>query len=336
MNALVVALIVLVGALLIAEIALRLLSGKIRLRDWGTWELQNKVNAMDRLAERGGASVVCVGSSHVQAGIDPALLTSLLSGDRPVFNAAINGASARTIELWTRDVVVPRLKPDLVVFGFNSNELNDNGIVAKQILRRFLKSPAWHRQRGTGGPARRIVYALERVSYLVRYRWLLPKRRRERTGRSAGVTELGYLKWVDNFNEWAYGFSERKAAIWRDLLYDFGVGGHELEAAGRLVDSLRDARVGVLMARIPVWLPDWLTFHAKGQQDYDDFESEVGTFVTERALPYFDSMPEFASNDDFADPVHLNGRGKQKLTRLLVDAVRQTLASRGPEVKPGR
>jgi hypothetical protein len=334
MTVLVVAIIVFVGIVLIAEIALRLMSSKIRLRDWGSWEMQNKINAMDRLATTGGASVVCVGASHVQVGIDPALMTELLGSERPAFNAAINGCGSRMVELWVRDVILPKLKPDLLIYGIGS-ELTDNSVYAATVLRRFRRSPGWLRMRNEGSAARRLVYSLESVSYLARYRWLLPRKRREKKKRGALVSDLGYLQWVDSFREFEYGISDLKANIWRDVLQDFSVGGPEMQALGRLVDLLRDAGVGVLLVQMPVRMPDWLAFHPNGRQDFDDFEQVTRAFVAEHDVPFMDMMPQF-SPEEFADPVHLNRSGQEKLTRMLVEASRERLAVLSREATPGR
>src|SRR5437879_5105086 len=114
----VVWLVVAIGGLVLAfaaaEIALRLTSSKLRpLTEWRSWEMQHKVAAMDEVAREGGASVVAIGSSMINAAVDPDRLSLQLRRSRPAFNAGLNGAGIRLLELWTLKVVVPTLRPDV-------------------------------------------------------------------------------------------------------------------------------------------------------------------------------------------------------------------------------
>ncbi len=60
---------------------------------------------------------------------------------RGVFNAAINGASLPFMEQWALDVVVPRLKPDTVVLGLTSRDVNDGNTQANELFSLFNESP---------------------------------------------------------------------------------------------------------------------------------------------------------------------------------------------------
>ena len=314
--------------LLAAELALRAAFPRLGLRDWPNWEFENKVRAMDRLARRGGASVITVGSSMVQAAVDPHLLSALLARERPAFNAALNGATARTLELWTRHIVVPRLRPDMVMFGFNSIEMNDNSLVAQRIFDQFRTSRPWRRLRDEGSIFRRAIFRLESASYLVRFRryvrksaWSGAKR-----GKLAEVSELGYLRGVGVFEWRSYGIREHQRKIWGEALQDFRAGGHEFEALGGLIRALRDANIPVLLVRMPI-SEDWIPLHPKGDQDYRAFERKLQAFVGSNDVRFVDLMPGFTSLDDFVDPVHLSPAGKRRFTTELVQHITEATAS---------
>jgi hypothetical protein len=151
-----------------AEIALRVGADRLRPpRLWHTWEAQHKVAQMDAMAARGRrASIALVGSSMTNAAVDPRQLTERLALGRPAYNAALNAAAARTIERWTLDVVVPSLRPDVVVVGLSSRELNDGGSIQRERFEAMVDSTAGRAAFGSGGLSGRIETVAQRWSYL--------------------------------------------------------------------------------------------------------------------------------------------------------------------------
>jgi hypothetical protein len=139
---------------------------------WNDHEVQNKVARMDALGRQvAGASAVFVGSSSMNAAADPILTDRLIEArTRPAFNAALNGADLRSLEFWVTRVVLPKLRPQVVVLGTTSLELNDRGITQTDFFRKLKRSEGARRLLGDLGPRARAEAWAEDHSYLARYR----------------------------------------------------------------------------------------------------------------------------------------------------------------------
>jgi len=332
--------------ILAAEVALRSLAPKLpKPLDWHYWQAQNKVTAMEQLAQRGGASVAMIGASHMNSAVDAELLTQLVGAKRPVFNAGLNAANTRTVELWTLGVVLPYLRPDLVVFGLNSSEVNESSSGGKRSLDKFEKCYGWRSRRQNSSRAQRLLLWLEGRSFLVRYRRFLQEptmaRRahpvvswfgrlrkdplylfRKSRGQSDSVSKLGTITggW---FRQVEYHLSDRtRRVLSEEFLNHYEVGGPEFAAFRRLVEGVRAAGVSVLVVLMPV-TSDWTDLHSRGERDVERFTRAFAELVAEVNLPFVDLTSVFASNDFFADPAHLNGAGMRRfaeeMTRPILD-----------------
>jgi hypothetical protein len=315
---------------LLAELAVR--AAAPRIRDpllWPDWEAQNKVAAMDALGASGGASVVFVGSSMVNAGFNPELATTLLKAKRPAFNAALNGSDMRTTDLWTTKVVVPRLHPKVVVVGFNSGELNDHWQEAQGLYARMLQSTYGKRIAGKGGVLARLDAWSVDHSYLMRYRSVLRSPvdafvGHDRAQDVQGVDPLGRFIALTNFQKRAYspGLS-RQLGIWDEVFRNYRPGGLQFAALDDLVKNLTAQGIRVVLVRMPV-TKDIVPLHPRGQADRLRFTSVLAHFVATHPVTFIDAEHAIgASPGLFVDPVHLNVVGQRRTTALVIDAVKK-------------
>jgi lysophospholipase L1-like esterase len=287
---------------------------------WQNWEAQNKVARMDDLAARGGASVVFMGSSTVNAAADPLQFARLRPSSRPPFNAALNGADARLDERWLLDVVVPRLRPDVVVLGISSRDLNDNA--SHRQLRLYLASAAGRRAMGLESLTDRFERRAEELSYLVRYRTTLRRpsqvwRGGDRFRDAARVAPLGQLFALRIYANAPYTItSSFRAVARRDSLHRFAVGGEQTAALRRVVARLRAQGVDVVLVTMPITV-DGIALHPEGPQDYERFRTVRDRLVAETGVRSLDLTPEFPSTKGFFDPFHLNGAGRARFTEAL-------------------
>lgn len=328
-----VSLVVLIVVLvvLLAELAVRAAAPKLREPLlWPDWEAQHKVAAMDRLGVRGGASVVFVGSSMVNAGANPSLASELLPRNRPAFNAALNGSDIFTTDLWTRNVVVPRLRPRVVVVGFNSGELNDHW-EQPGLQRRFLQSPYGKRAAGKGGPVNRADVWLIEHSYLMRYRSVLRTPvdafvGEDKAAINQRVDELGRLVALTKFQGRPYtaGLS-KDLGVWDTVFRNYRPGGRQFDALDRLVDSLTARGIKVVLVRMPV-TKDIIPLHPQGAADRDRFGRALARFTAGHPVTFIDAEAAIGdSPSQYVDPVHLNNAGMDRCTAVIVEHLKKLI-----------
>src|SRR5438309_339340 len=90
----------------------------------------------------GGADVVSVGCSHSVFGFDTKLLAEE-AGLGLGYNAAIYRAVPPLVGPWLDRIVLPLLRPKLVVWGMSALHLNDNSVLHKNIWEDFSGSPGF-------------------------------------------------------------------------------------------------------------------------------------------------------------------------------------------------
>ncbi len=304
--------------LVLAEIALRVAAPKLGpLNTWNDWEATRKVEVMDALAAKGGASVVFVGSSMTNAALDPLLYSQLSGAPRPAFNAALNGAGTRLFDLWTLRVVVPRLRPKVVVVGLSSRELNDLGSSSEHAYESVRGSPGGRSVATDLSPTEWILRAGDQ-SYLVRYRQRL---RSPSTlfdtppgaGR-ASVGPLGQLAALRIFNRPQYLTEDFHKNVVPRTLARYSVGGRALSSLRHMVEELTAAKIRVVLVEMPV-TQDAIDAHPRGADDYRLFEQILGTFASRTQV--IDAHAWFEGTAEFADPFHLNSKGRARFTQQL-------------------
>jgi hypothetical protein len=321
-------------ALLGAEIAFRIAARGWPLREWWNWEVEYKARAVDAIGRTGGASVVVVGSSAVQAGVHPELLTELVRGERPAFNAALNGAGASVYDAWARVFVLPRLRPEVVIIGVDSVSLNDNSITVARLYDRLRGSRAWQRLTDEGPLFRRLLYRVESVSHLVRFRRFLRRSTRARAAerrKESEVSELGRFLFIEIFRNRPYHAKDRQMEIWAQAVHGYATGGSARTALGRLVEDVRAMGARVALVKMPM-TDDWTAMHPRGADDFDLFGRTLEELARERGVRLVDPIEHFSCPEDFADPVHLNGVGQEKFTRFVADLAAE-LRDQAPAVR---
>jgi hypothetical protein len=282
-------------------------------------ETQLKVEQMDGLAAAGGADVVFMGSSIVNAGIDPVLFAEL-SGT-VAYNASLNATSPRLLEVWAGEIVLPRLHPELVVIGLSSRELNDHGISQTEQYERYTESIGRAFEIDQPSLSQRIDRAASKVSALVRLRadirrpFSVFNQLRGTATQSLVLTDQGAVTRLRGM-EYHIGDVFRERTEGQDLV-DYQIGGAEIEALSRLIDDIRATGAAVVLVDMPVMEADYIPMHPNGQADFDAYQAALQQFALDHdvqlASPTNDPWP--ASH--FADPLHLNQTGVDRLTTWL-------------------
>ena len=316
---------------LAAEAAVRAAAGTLpQPLEWPDREAQNKVERMDLLERRGGASIVFVGSSMMNAAGDPAAATRLLGARRPAFNAALNGADMRSMEVWTMRVVVPRLRPRAVVIGFSSLELNDNGITQREFYDKLRRSPAVRRALGTAGLLERAEGWVENRSSLFRYRSVLRRPaealsdRRDAELAQVEVSRLGVLRAIPAFHRRPYSIPpEFRRRTTEESFHAYAVGGAQMAALERLVRGLVARDIRPILVQMPV-TDDIVPMHPRGSADFAAFTAALGRCCLGATIPRLDMRAPFGSDPAlFVDPVHVSGAGAARFTQTVAAFLRQ-------------
>jgi hypothetical protein len=179
-----IALALTLAVLLTAEVGVRLVEDRLLPPpDWYTPEYGIKQEQMDDLEDGGGSSIVFIGSSVIDTTLDPAGLTA--PGDRPAYNAGLIGANLEMVDRWSELVVEPALRPDVVVLGVSSRDVNRNGAALETQTPGFYRLPAMRRLLGRESIPEQIERRAGELSRLVRYRTVL-RRPLESIGRYDG------------------------------------------------------------------------------------------------------------------------------------------------------
>lgn len=317
--------------LLLAEVVVRV--GRSQLTEptaWPTPELQNKFGQIGARAAAGRRpDVVLVGDSMMDAGGDPAALGRAVPGVS-VYNAAIAGETLPVVADWTTRIVMPRLRPKVVVVGFSSNELNPRALDPETGVRAYRSSRAVRAAEGTGSVVDRADALLRERSMLYRYRSSL---RRPFTqgdvdpnvfdpeltpdGQDLAFAGLGYLQ---------KGGPAQAQAVMKGViaaLQGFVVGLENVTILQEMIREVRRQGARVLLVAMPV-TGDLIRAHPRGEADY---QAAMAAFAgaADRSGATF-VQPGVWPKALFADPVHVNAAGAARLTTYLAPLVEQEVA----------
>jgi len=315
-----------VTVILSAEGAARLVA--LRLGDSSGWNdpgLAMQERNMRRVGEdHGGSDVVVLGSSATGEGIDPEQLAQASQAYDSAYNAWHAGAPARSLDLLARSLVLPVLRPEVMVIGLTSEQLNDNG--SGRLSHQALESsPARPRVPEEENAAEGIVRRVVDWSYFVRLRETL-RRPNElmdalRTGPDANPYEIDSRGMSTSNLAQELRLTPRHLEQNREALADYELGRVELPAFRRLVRRLRSDGIGVLIVNMPVLEDVYSPLHPRGIVDNDRYEAALEALTREERLAYLDTTKEPWGPEWFADENHVNGRGSARLTDLVAKAL---------------
>lgn len=315
-----------VAVLLSAEGAARLVA--LRLGDSSGWNdpgLAMQARNMRQIGdEHGGAEVVVLGSSTAGEGIDPDRLAQGSQAYDSAYNAWHAGAPARSLDLFGRSLVLPVLRPKVMVIGLTSEQLNDNG--SGHFSHDALESsPSRPQVAGDGTAAERVVRQVANWSYFMRLRETLRRPNELVDALKAGPDNNPYeinsrgLSTSNLARE--LRLTPRHLEQNREALADYEVGRVELPAFRGLIRRLRSAGIVVLIVNMPVLEDAYIPLHPRGALDNDRYEAALEDLTREEGLAYLDTTKETWGPEWFADENHVNGRGSARLTDLVAKEV---------------
>lgn len=314
-----------VTVLLLAEMTSRWLSPSLPI-DPGKWprvEIAQKLEQMRELANNEEpVEVVFVGSSMMAGGVDPVTFSE--SSGVPSYNAAFAGPSMRTITPWTLDIVVPLLKPKVVVLGLQSRELSDNGPKNAVMYEKFIASPGY--REAASNVALQIGGKLENFSDFLRNRRILREPSqlfaadsKEALAAAAIRHEIG-PRGRRNDTAGEYHSTEKfSQALFDKALVDYEVGGPELAALKDLEAGLRKQGVELIIINMPV-TPDYWAAHEDPIGNRAAYRTALADLIEETGVKLVEAEEAFADSEEFRDPMHLDVDARVSLAEALAEA----------------
>lgn len=325
--------VLLLALLFAAELGMRAVDDRLiaPLR-WHAGEAQAKADQIDVLAASGGVPIVAVGTSAMHFALDPLQLRQELSGEPIVYNAALPGGIPRIMDIWTEHVVLPNLRPKVLVLGVNSTDVNDGGTQGF-FYKVFADSKAVRKLTGRSSVIEKIDYRISSWSALWRFRTTMRRpvtfvnsvRGHRPLNPGDAIEELGLdisrrRRTLEASPEQVQGFIDRRRKSW---LRNYTIGGAESAALRRIVERARDAGIKVVIVEMPIG-DYYLKAHPNGEQDYAKFRQEIAALVRDTGSSFLDASRSVTPTPDyFSDFVHLNGKGAKVFTSYLAGELRR-------------
>ena len=228
---------------------------------WYDATTQLKVEQMDRADS---AAVVFAGTSMAWQGFVPSEFTASDPGDRTAYNAGLAGGVPVVMEPWLLEEVIPRLQPDVVVWGLSSMDFSSS--YGDDNLERYRDALDTR----TGSLAT-LEQTTSSFSALVRYRTIL--RRPSAmfgSGRDEIETEFedaaSTLGDSGERHDFTVDFGDKRSAQVESRFRNFRIDETDIRAIHRTVTNLREQGIEVVLVEMPT--PDaYAALHPEGDAD---------------------------------------------------------------------
>lgn len=308
--------------LLLAEGIAQLLAP--RLPGLLIWDNQFTQDKYDQIRETGPVSVVFAGSSVVNAGIDPVMVAAAAGWDQPGYNSAIPSTTPVTWLIWSRDVVLPELCPNLYVIGVSVRDYNDANPGVGYDIDVYSSSGGRAELYGIRTGAS-IEEQVGEYSALIRIRSRL--RQPDNVARylvtgsvpewpEALINDEGrYLRWDDNV--FVPPTSEGMQRLRDEVFVNFSVGAREDMAVRAMIEDARHLGMEAVIVRMPTMNKQLLPALPGGANDLALFDAQIAELGTALDVPVV-QFPELDNRQEFfGDLYHMNLPGTELFSRLL-------------------
>jgi len=314
--------------LVIVAIVLLLAEGLVRATasrlppplTWSTAEIQVKdaqINARSRAGLTGG--VVFLSSSVLDVGLDPAAFAADSGTRLPVYNAAVSGANLEELRWWTDHIVIPELRPRIAVVGVSSREINGNDPQQTMGAHLFFASAAVRHL----SHDETVWEVLERygddVSYLFRYRKVL--RDPDQILHHSTPVQVQKLDFTSPLGqELALSLQHYHNTAAVDSLFQatflehFEISPTQVASLAGLIADLQRSGAQVLLVDVPV-TQQYIDLHPAGSIDYAAYQLAIGQVAANADIGFMGG--QIWNTSYFADPLHLNETGAQRLAGQL-------------------
>lgn len=275
-------------ALALGEVAVRLLgAGLPTVSSWPTIEAEIKYH--DLVEESRNPEMVIVGSSFMEAAIDPKRLTSVAEG----YNLAMPFTSVDTMDWWLQEVVFPRTEPTTLLIGvrvWRSVEEAEADLVpalAAASNRTSGGTDSWLRLWTARGALGGLDRSLARRSLTLAGLWTDFGHQTVHYHQAVAPSQWNRLLPA----RWDPTSRER----WRHLL---------VTATGHV------SRVVIVIEPVAESI-------APRSADIERFTRELADIVTGQDVMILEPEPEFWGDAMYADGIHFNRAGASRFTQFI-------------------
>lgn len=293
---------------------------------WRPTQAGQKATQMERFVRaHGRADVVFVGSSIGAAAFDP-LQVQARRGRGHSYNASVGGMSMRSCAAWTDDVVIPVLRPKVLVIALSVRDLNDEGIDQAWALRSYLESPGRRRFVDDRDALHRASDAVREHVALVRTRhvWRLAANNLAsfidllNAPTPPVVVPFGHQGEAlgTGFRSFRQDPSGDKHLA-ESVFNDYRVGGVERSAVEHMVAAIRRIGGSAVLVATPYDEPSVLKVLAGGRPAIRRYEHIVEDLAADLDVPLVDGQPTLGSRTMLYDIHHLNAGGRARLTDMV-------------------
>ena len=299
--------------LLVVEVLARVLVSAAEADEvvWYDASTQLRVEMLDRLS---GVDMVFAGTSSAWQGLVPQVFVDEGAADS-AFNVGLAGGVPPVTAPWLIDEVVPRVDPDMVVWGLTSLDFSPSyGDTNQESYEdAFATRKGWLAE---------LDRQTSEVSELVRSRRLLrsPSKLwgREQDEIQDDLAEAAAVLGSDGERlDFAQDTGEERAAIMAARVLDYQLDTTDVDRVRDAVQTLLDQGREVVLVEVP--LPDrFVVLHPNGAADIATASTAIDAIAAEFGLTVLRTTETF-TDEDFVDFSHLTAEAATRFSADIAD-----------------
>lgn len=299
-----------------------------RISAAGESEFWKKVEHLKRLRDEPPFDAVFVGHSIPLCAIDPDEVAAASGGLR-TYNASLSTLFFGSARLWMTRFVVPNLRPRYVVLGLAGFEFNPHS-TRMQFMEQYISGQDARARWELGGWAvrgRLLCTRPDLVKYFLRR---LAGRAAEPLPPPQDRSQLGPLGDERKHTDRTLFTTDRLHEALRDGIFtSYEFAESEVDKLRRFVIDVRTAGAEVIVAKL-VTTPDAVDYYPNGEVDYVEAWDRIRSVLDSLSVAVLEVDASPFDESCFADVMHMNGRGKQRYSRLLGAALGELTSRERP------
>jgi hypothetical protein len=285
---------------------------------WSNPFAQAKYRQLEGVAEAGGAEILFLGSSIMNANVDAQAIGAALG--TTAYNAGLPSSNMPLWDEYLRTVALDLACPSVVVIGVGIRDSNDNLPGFANYVPAYRASVGRREFTGDLSLLESIEAWSADVSAFVRLR---PRLREPgnvfawlRTGKAPGWTEedLDEAGRYRGFGDNPYRAPDQVEDVKQRVFVDYSVGGRQFGALISAATAAREQGAQVVLMDMPSMEALTALALPRGRTDLAAYETAMDKLADELDVPLFRAPGMIDAEEFYADLYHMNDRGSQELS----------------------